>query len=309
MKLISVVTPCYNEEQNVQEVYDRVRKVFEFKSNYQYEHIFIDNASTDKTVEILRRIALSDKHIKIIVNARNFGPVRSPFYGLLQTSGDAATVLAADLQEPPELLYQFIEKWESGYKIVVAIKQDSKEARIMFLIRKLFYYIAKKVSDLDLLQNFAGFGLYDRKIIDILKKIEDPYPYFRGLICEIGFERAEIKFVQPARTRGKTGISLYLLFDVAMLGIMSHSKIPLRIATITGFCLSSISILISIIYFLGKLLFWNYIPIGIAPLIIGVFFFASVQLFFIGIIGEYVGTIYSQILKRSLVIEKERVNF
>ncbi|MFH1825468.1 MAG: glycosyltransferase family 2 protein [Candidatus Firestonebacteria bacterium] len=308
-KLISVVTACYNEEENVEELYKQVKNVFAELKEYKYEHIFIDNASTDKTVPILKEIAKVDKNIKIIVNARNFGHIRSPFHGLLQSNGEAVVLTVADLQDPPVMIKDFIKKWEEGYKIVVATKKESQESTAMFAIRKAFYKFINKISEIELTENFTGFGLYDKKVIEILKKIDDPYPYFRGLICDIGFERAEVEFVQPTRKRGITKNNFYTLYDMAMLGITNHSKIPLRISTMLGFTLSIISVLIAIIYFLFKIIFWSNFPMGMAPLVIGLFFFASVQLFFIGILGEYIGSIYTQVLKRPLVIEKERINF
>ncbi len=309
MKLISVVTPCYNEEENVLELYQKVKEVFSKLPEVAYEHIFIDNASPDRTVTILKEIAAKDKNVKIIVNARNFGHIRSPFYGLLQSNGDASAFLAADFQEPPELLADMVKKWQEGFKVVIAIRKNSAESKLMFWIRSMYYKLVKKLSDVELIHNFNGFGLYDSKVIDVLRKIEDPYPYFRGLICEIGFERAEIGFDQPERKRGKTKSSFYVLFDLAMLGITSNSKIPLRIATIAGFILSIMSALTAFVYFICKLLFWMDFPMGIAPLVIGLFFFSSVQLFFTGILGEYLGLTYTQVHKRPLVVEKERVNF
>jgi glycosyltransferase involved in cell wall biosynthesis len=303
------VTPCYNEEENVEDVYRQVRAVFDSLEGYAYEHIFIDNASTDKTVAILKNIAKNDRNVKIIVNARNFGHIRSPYYALLQASGDANIKLAADLQDPPSMIEDFIKKWEEGYKIVVGVKKQSEESRIMFGIRKLYYNLINILSETELIKNFTGFGLYDRKVIEILRDLNDPYPYLRGIISEIGFEKAQIEYIQPARKRGITKNNFYSLYDMAMLGITSHTKIPLRLATMLGFGLSLISLLAALFYFIYKLLFWQSFSVGIAPLVIGLFFFASVQLFFIGIIGEYVAFIHTQVLKRPLVIEKERVNF
>jgi len=309
MPFISIVTPCYNEEENVEELYHQVKSLFKNFSGYSYEHIFIDNASTDSTVPILKKIAKEDKNVKIIVNARNFGHIRSPYYGLLQARGDAVINIAADLQDPPSLILEFIKKWEAGYKIVVGVKKISKESYLMFRIRKLYYKLLNFLSEIELIENFTGFGLYDRKIIEILKKFDDPYPYFRGLICEIGFEKAKIEYVQPRRKKGKSKNNFYTLYDIAMLGIIKHSKIPLRIATILGFSFSIISFLIALGYFIYKLLFWERFSVGIAPIVIGGFFIASIQLFFLGIIGEYVGFMYTHVLKKPLVIEKERINF
>ncbi|MBU0455294.1 MAG: glycosyltransferase family 2 protein [Pseudomonadota bacterium] len=309
MKLISVVTPCYNEEGNVQEVYERVRQEFAKLPNYRYEHIFIDNASTDRTVAILKAIATKDKNVKIIVNARNFGHIRSPFYGLLQAQGDAVISLVSDLQDPPELIQAFIQKWEEGYKVVAGVKPTTKENKFMASLRRIFYRFISKISEMHLIQNFTGFGLYDQSIIAILRTIEDPYPYFRGLISEIGFDAAEVPFEQPVRKHGKTKNNFYTLYDIAMLGITSHSKLPIRLATFLGFTLSVVSFLISLFYLIFKLIFWNRFGFGLAPVLIGLFFFASVQLFFIGLVGEYIASIHTQVMKRPLVVERERINF
>lgn len=309
MKLISIVTPCYNEEDNVEKIYNQVKSIFEKLKIYSYEHIFIDNASIDKTVQILRDIAQKDKNIKIIINTKNFGHIRSPYYALMQARGDAATIIAADLQDPPELIAEFLKKWEEGYKIVVAIKKNSEEAWFMSVVRKFYYRVIKKLSDVELIENFMGYGLYDRKIIEILRDINDPYPYFRGLICDIGFKQAQIEYIKPKRKGGASKNSFYNLYDMAILGIVNHSKIPLRMATMLGFTLSFLNIIIAFFYFLYKIFFWNRFSVGIAPLVIGIYFFASIQLFFIGILGEYLAAIHIHVFNRPLVIERERINF
>ncbi len=308
-KLISIVTPCYNEEENIQLIYMKVKAIFDELEIYNYEHIFIDNDSQDKTVELLKEFAAKDKNVKIIVNARNFGHLRSPYHALLQSSGEATILIVADMQDPPELIKDFLVKWEEGFKIVIGVKNESKESPMMFRIRKMYYNIINKLSETELIKNYTGFGLYDKMIIDILKKIDDPYPYFRGLICDIGFEISIIPYIQPVRYRGITKNNFYTLYDVAILGITNHSKIPLRLATMIGFLMAILSFLAAIVYFIFKLIFWYQFTIGLAPLIIGLFFFSSIQLFFIGIIGEYIGSIQTQVLKRPLVIEKERINF
>jgi len=308
-KLISIVTPCYNEEDNVNEVYFQVKAVMELHPQYRYEHIFIDNASKDKTVEKLKEIAKIDNNVKIIVNARNFGHIRSPYHAYLSAYGDAVISIVSDLQDPPTLINDFIKNWEAGYKIVVGIKSQSEESWLFFYIRKLYYNIVSGLSETELLQNFTGFGLYDQSVIEICRKIDDPYPYFRGMISDIGFEIKKILFKQPLRKRGFTKNNFYTLFDIGMLGITNHSKVPLRLATMLGLAISIFSFLIAIIYMVYKIIFWDSFSLGIAPLVIGIFFFSSVQLFFIGIIGEYIGSIHTQVLKRPLVIEKERVNF
>ena len=309
MTLISIVTPCYNEEDNVEEVYRQVKAIFDDLPEYSYEHIFIDNASTDRTVAILKRLAGEDRNIKIIVNSRNFGHIRSPYHALLQSRGDAAIFLVADLQDPPGLIKPFLEKWREGFKIVLGVKTQSKETPAIFLVRKLYYELVSRLSEVELTKNNTGFGLYDRQIVEILRRIDDPYPYFRGLISDIGFESAKVEYIQPARARGITKNNFYTLYDIAMLGITNHSKVPLRLSAMLGFFMSGLSLLVALGYLIAKLLFWNFFSLGMAPIIIGIFFFSSVQLFFIGIIGEYIGSIHTQVLKRPLVIEKERINF
>jgi len=309
MKLISVVTPCFNEEDNVEEVYTRIRDVFKKLPEYRYEQIFIDNCSTDNTQQVIKRIAAADSNVKIIINSRNFGHIRSPFHGLLQAQGDGMIIMSTDLQDPPEKIPEFIEKWAEGYKIVIGVKSGSEESFLMSLMRNLFYKTIGKLSNIKMFEQFTGFGLYDRKIIEILRTMDDPYPYFRGLIAEIGFDVAKIPFKQPRRQKGITKNNFYTLYDMAMLGITNHSKVPLRIATFSGFILSILSLLLAVAYLVAKLLFWDYFTVGVAPILIGIFFFGSVQLFFIGIIGEYLGAIHTQVLKRPRVIEKERINF
>jgi len=308
-KLISIVTPCFNEEENVEELYKQVKKICQDFPNYDFEHIFIDNASTDNTVKILKDIASKDHSIKIIVNARNFGHIRSPHYGLLQARGDAVVLIFADLQDPPDVMKDFIKKWEEGYKVVVGVKDKSKENFFMFFIRKLYYNLIEKFSEIEHIKNFDGFGLYDRCIIDVLKKFKDPYPYFRGIVSEIGFDRTQVSYIQERRKKGKTKNNFYTLYDMAMLGFVNQSKIPLRLASFIGFAMSMVSFIIGLIYLIFKLLNWQEYQLGLASLIIGIFFFSSVQLFFIGVLGEYIGSIYTQVKERPLVVEKERVNF
>jgi glycosyltransferase involved in cell wall biosynthesis len=309
MSLISIVTPCYNEELNAQAVYEQVREIFRSMPEHTYEHIFIDNASVDKTVAILKSIAAKDKNVKIIVNTRNFGHIRSPYHGLLQSHGDASILFVADLQDPPPMIPQFIAKWKEGYKVVLGVKTTAEESWLMFAVRKFYYDLIGRVSDIKLTKNNTGFGLYDKVVIETLRKIDDPYPYFRGLISDLGYESAKIPYNQPTRKRGITSNNFYTLYDMALLGITNHSKVPLRVATIAGFAMSIMSFLVAIGYFIAKLVFWNFFTVGVAPLVIGLFFFSSVQLFFTGLIGEYIGSIYTQVQKRPLVIEKERVNF
>ena len=309
MKMISIVTPCYNEEANVALLIERVKKVMAGIQGYSYEHIFIDNCSRDSTVLILKKIAKDDHHVKIIVNSRNFGHIRSPFHGILQAHGDAVVLVAADFQDPPELISEFVAHWEGGCKVVIGVKKQSRENRLMYGVRKLYYGIVKRISETEQIKNFTGFGLYDRVVIDIMKMMNDPYPYFRGLITEIGFERAEIPFVQPRRMRGKTKNNFYTLWDLAMLGFVNSSKVPFRLASFVGFGGALFSLLIAVSYLVYKLIKWDSFNAGVAPLVIGLFFIGAVQMFFIGMIGEYVGAIYTQVKNRPHVVEKERVNF
>jgi glycosyltransferase involved in cell wall biosynthesis len=308
-KLISVVSACYNEEENVRDCYEQVKKVFEGISAYRYEHLFIDNASKDGTVAILREIAAKDKNVKVIVNARNFGHIRSPYHGMVQAGGAAVISVVSDLQDPPELIPQFIKKWEEGFLVVMAVKADSDETPVFYTIRKLYYELVARLAEIEVIKNATGFGLYDRRFIDILREIDDPYPYFRGLVSEIGFPTAQIPYRQPIRMRGITSNNFYRLYDMAMLGITNHSKVPLRLATMLGFAVSFVSLCVALGYFVWKLLYWDSFQLGLAPLEIGLFFFGSVQLFFIGIVGEYIGAIYTQVQKRPHVVEMERINF
>lgn len=308
-ELISVVTPCFNEEGNIEDLVAQVRQVFKNMNHSRYEHIIIDNDSSDRTQSILKTLAREDHKIKVILNNRNFGHIRSPYYGLLQAKGDAAILMASDLQDPPTMIQDFLQKWREGYKVVLGVKTQSEESTLMFALRKAYYDFVAKVSDTQLVKNNTGFGLYDKKVIELLREIQDPYPYFRGLISELGFKSAKIEYLQPSRKRGITSNNFYKLYDIAMLGITSHSKVPLRLATMAGFTLSILSFLTAVIYLILKLVFWSQFQLGVAPMLIGIFFFMSVQLFFIGIIGEYVGFIHTQVMKRPLVTEKERINF
>jgi glycosyltransferase involved in cell wall biosynthesis len=309
MKHISVVTPCYNEEGNVRELYRRVKQVFSSLEGYTYEHIFIDNASRDRTVAILKEIATEDPSVKILVNARNFGHVRSPYHAMLQATGDAVITIVADLQDPPEMIVEFLRRWEEGYKVVIGIKDSAEESGWMFAVRSLYYCIVSRLSDTELYRNFTGFGLYDRRVVEVARQMDDPYPYFRGQIAEIGFESYRIPYRQPNRKFGITKNNFYRLYDVAMLGIVNHSKVPLRLATFLGFAMSLLSLFAALSYLVAKLVFWDWLQAGVAPMLISLFFFSSVQLFFIGIIGEYIGAILTQVQKRPLVVERERVNF
>jgi len=309
MKKISVVTPCYNEESNVVALYNRVREILKTRPGYAYEHIFIDNASTDGTPALLRGLAAADQNVKVIINTRNFGHIRSPFHGLMQAGGDAVVLLVADFQDPPEMINDFLRHWEAGYKVVLGIKTNSGESGLMFAVRKCYYHLVDGLAEVRINKNNTGFGLYDKEVITQLKKLEEPYPFFRGLVSELGYEAARVEYFQPARRRGITKNNFYTLYDIGMLGIINHSKVPLRLAIFAGGALAGISLLGAFGYFVYKLVFWSSFSVGIAPVVIGLFFFSSVQLIFLGVIGEYVGAIYTQTLKRPLVIEKERINF
>jgi glycosyltransferase involved in cell wall biosynthesis len=309
VKKLSIVSGCFNEAGNVEELVVRVAKAMQFLPQYDYEQIIIDNASTDGTQEILRKLAAENPRLKVIFNARNFGHIRSPYYGMMQGFGDAVIYLASDLQEPPELIPEMVRQWEAGAKAVVGIKDSSDESPAFFAVRRLYYRLVEGLAETQTIQNFTGFGLYDRVIMEYCRSLNDPYPYFRGLIAEVGLPVTRIPYHQPLRMRGFTKNNLYTLYDIAMLGITNFSKVPLRLAAMLGFATALLSLLVACAYFLYKLLFWTNFPLGTAPLVIGLFFFASVQLFFIGILGEYIGAIHTQVLKRPLVVEKERINF
>lgn len=308
-KLISVVTPCFNEESNVEELHLRIAAQFDKLPGYDFEHIYIDNASTDGTAKVIRRLAGADSRVKAIFNTRNFGHIRSPIHAILQARGDAVISMASDLQDPPELIPAFIQQWEAGFKVVAGVKPKSQETPLMFALRRLYYATIGRIADVELIPNFTGFGLYDRTVIELVRRIDDPYPYFRGMIADLGFEHAEVPFEQPLRRRGITKNNFYTLYDIAMLGITGHSKVPIRLATMAGFALSGLSLLVALIYLVYKLLYWDQFSLGVAPILIGFFFFASIQLFFIGLLGEYILQIHTQVQKRPLVIERERINF
>jgi glycosyltransferase involved in cell wall biosynthesis len=309
MKTISILTPCFNEEGNVREVYERVRNVLASLGKYRYEHVFIDNASSDHTFAILRDIAAHDHNVKVIRNTRNFGHIRSPMHGMHQTTGDCVISIVSDLQDPPEMIPTLLEKWEEGYPVVVCIKTGSDEHGLMFWIRKQYYALVNRLSGVETYQNFTGFGLYDRKVVDAIKSLKDPYPYFRGMVAEIGYPHYEIPYHQPVRTRGITKNNFYSLYDNAMLGITNLSKVPLRLVIFAGFAGALMSVLLGFGYFVYKLIFWNHFSVGVAPLVIGMFFLASIQLASLGVIGEYIGQIHTQIQGRPFVFESDRINF
>ena len=306
---LTILSPCYNEKGNVRALHERVKAAMGTVQGCRFELLFIDNASTDGTVDELRALAAGDPSVRVILNNRNFGHVRSPYHGLLEAAGDAVIVLSADLQDPPELLPEFIRLWRGGCAVVLGQKKASAENPVFFAARRAYYRLVKRLSDIDLLENVTGFGLYDRSVIEAFRGLDEPYPYVRGLISELGFSVGLVPYEQPVRRAGRSKNNLYTLYDLAMLGITSHSKVPLRLATMFGFAASAVSFLVGVAYLAYKLLFWQRFALGIAPVVIGLFFFASVQLFFIGIIGEYLGAIHTRVFRRPLVIERERINF
>jgi glycosyltransferase involved in cell wall biosynthesis len=309
MKLISVVSSCYNEQDNVESLYETVRKLFAELPQYRYEHILVDNGSKDRTAEVLRSIAARDPNVKVILNTRNFGHIRSSYHAILQARGDAVIGMASDFQDPPELIPEFIRKWEEGYRIALGVKQEAEESGLFYAIRSRYYRTLARIADTEIVQQATGFGLYDRTVVEALRRMNDPYPFFRGLLAEVGFDVARVPFTQPARRRGVTSQNFYTLYDIAFLGIVNHSKVPLRLATMTGFATAVLSLLVALGYLTYKLMFWQQFTVGVAPLVIGLFFLSSVQLFFVGIVGEYIGSIYTQVRNHPHVFEKERINF
>ena len=307
--LISLSIPCYNEEENVDELYRRICETVDKIPQYQFEFVFIDNASEDQTVQKLVFLASKDPRVKIIVNTRNFGHIRSPYWGMMQTRGSATIALASDLQDPPELIPQFLAQWELGWKVVLAVKPRSKTNFFVHKLRRLYYQVLDGIANIDLVKDATGFGLYDKKVLDQVRKISDPYPYLRGLICELGFSIKTIPFLQPRRERGISKNNFYTLFDIAMLGIVSHSLVPIRLASICGIVIGFLSLLVAIFYTMMKLLNWYSFPVGMAPIVIGIFLLFSLLFIFIGILGEYIGSIHSYVKNRPIVVERERINF
>ena len=307
-KLISIVTPCFNEEQNIEKLCLEVEKIFK-NLNYKYEHIVIDNKSTDKTRNILKSLVKKNKNLKVILNSKNFGHIRSPYYAMLQSSGDAVILLSADFQDPIELIPDLIDKWKNGNKVVMLKRKSSSENFFMTFVRNSFYKFISKIGETNLVENTTGSGIYDKDIITNLKKINDPYPYFRGLITELTDSISVIEFHQPLRKYGKTKNNFYSLYDLAILGIIKHSKIPVRVMIIFGFISSLICLFISVLYFFLKIIFWSKFSLGLAPLIIGIFGLASLQILMLGILGEYVILILTHSRNLPLVIEEDRINF
>lgn len=309
-KLISVVVPTYNEQENVVPLTDTLVKIFaEELPEYNYEIIFIDNHSKDNTKTLIRRICSENPNVKAIFNARNFGQMRSPVYGFKQAYGDCVVRLNADFQDPPSLIPTFVREWEKGHKIVIGIKEKTEEGFFMAFVRRQYYKFLRKITDIGHIENFTGFGLFDKAFVDVVRNIHDPMPYFRGMVAEFGFEYKTILYQRPNRRAGKSKNHFYTLYDVAMIGITSYSKVMLRLASFLGFIIGGLSFLVALVYFIMKLVHWDWFRSGIAPLVIGVFFLGGVQLFFIGLLGEYVLAINSRVLDRPLVVEEERLNF
>lgn len=309
-KTISVMIPCYNEEENARPIYEAVRdELRKSCASYDYEILFIDNKSTDRTREIIRSICAEDKHVKAIFNVKNFGQFNSPYYGLLQTSGDCTITMCADFQDPPELIPKFVAAWEEGYKVVIGRKTKSKEHPFVYWMRGCYYKILKKMSSTEIIEQFTGFGLYDKSFVDTLRDLHDPTPFMRGIVAELGPERKEIEYEQPKRRAGKTHNNFYTLYDAAMLSFTSYTKNGLRIATFSGFIIAFISFIIGLFYLIMKLLFWYKFTAGYAPMMIGIFFMGGIILAFMGFMGEYVMAINARVMNRPLVVEEERINF
>lgn len=309
MKKISIVAPTYNEEQNIITLYGRIKDAISKLENYIFEIIIIDNASTDNTRVLLRGLAKEDKSIKLIFNTRNFGHIRSPYWGIMQAHGDAVIYLASDLQDPPEYIGRFIGEWEKGWKVVLATKEKSKTNQITHKLRKLYYLLLDKITDVEIIRNSTGFGLYDKIVIDKIRAINDPYPFLRGLISELGYPVKRLEFEQPRREFGVTKNNIYTLYDIALLGIVSHSNIPLRISSLIGYAISIASFMLGLIYLVLKMNDWYAFPRGVAPIIILMFFFFGLLFIFLGLIGEYISVIYTHVRNRPVVVESERVNF
>jgi len=311
MKIISIITPCFNEEQNVVECHEAVKRVFEGLEDYDFEHIFADNASTDNTLERLRELADRDKRIKVIVNSRNFGPLRSCFNALLSCGGDAAVVmLAADLQDPPELIPEFIKKWESGYEIVYGIRKKREGNAMLSLVKKFYYRLANQTSLVNLPPDTGEFQFIDRMVIEALREYDDYYPYLRGMIASCGFKSTGVEYTWQARKKGRSKSNLYHLVDLALNGLISFSNLPLRICILIGFLLAAGSIIYALSQLIINIIFFHQlVNPGMASLLVGIFFFTGVQLFFLGVIGEYISAIHFQVKRRPLIIERERINF
>lgn len=310
MKTVSILVPTYNEEANIALLCEEIVKLFDEElKEYTYEIVFIDNCSKDNSQTIIRDICKLNKQVKAIFNSKNFGPLNSPYYGLLQTTGDCTILMCADFQDPIHMIVDFVREWEKGFNVVIGIKTKSKENKIMYLLRSLYYKTIKKMSNVEQIEHFTGFGLYDKSFIKVLAQLDDPTPFLRGIVAELGPKRKEIPYEQAKRRAGKTSFNLYGYYDAAMLSFTSYTKIGLRIATMAGFIFSGVSLIVALIYLVLKLIYWDRFTAGMAPILIGVFFMGSIQLLFIGLVGEYIMSMNSRIMKRPLVIEEMRINF
>ena len=310
MKKISVLIPCYNEVENAGPISKAVTDILEKElPQYDYELVFIDNDSTDGTRDVIRGLCKENPRIKAIFNARNFGQFNSPYYGMLQVTGDCVIEMVADFQDPVEMIPKYVHEWEKGYKIVIGIKTSSKENKIMYALRSFYYKTIKKLSDVEQIEHFTGSGLYDRDFIEVLRNLDDPTPFLRGIVAELGYKRKEIPYEQPKRRAGKSKNNFYSLYDYAMIGITSYSKVVMRLATFAGFIIGGLSLVAALVYLVLKLMYWDRFSAGVAPMVIGMFFLGALQLFFIGFLGEYVLSINSRVLDRPLVVEEERLNF
>ena len=310
MKKISILVPTFNEEENIKPLCAELINILSGKlPEYDYEILIIDNYSTDRTREHILELCATDKKIRAIFNAKNFGHIRSPFHGMLQTTGDCTIGMCADFQDPPEMIVNFVREWEKGSKVVIGKKNKSYENPVMRLLRSFYYKLIKQISDTEQVEHFTGFGLYDKTFVEVLRQLDDPMPYMRGIVAELGFSRMEIEYVQQKRRFGKTKNNWYTLYDMAMLGITSYSKMVMRLATIFGFIISGLSFAVAMYYLIMKLIYWDKFPFGTAPIIISIFFLGSIQLFFIGFLGEYILNINTRVMKRPLVVEEKRINF
>ncbi len=310
MKTISIVIPCYNEQENVVPLYEALRSMFSLQlPGYRYELIYIDNDSQDSTRQLIRGLCRQDPQVRAIFNAKNFGQFNSPYYGMLQSGGDATVLMAADFQDPVEMIPEFVHAWEEGYRIAIGVKTRSKENPLMYALRGVYYKLIKKMSSVDQISQFTGFGLYDHAFIEVMRKLDDPTPFLRGIVAELGFRRKEIPYTQPKRRAGITHNNLYTLYDAAMLSFTSYTKVGLRMAVFFGAVCSGLSMLIAILYLIMKLIWWDRFPAGMAPMLIGMLFLGSVQIFFIGLLGEYILSINQRVMRRPLVVEEERLNF
>lgn len=310
MKKVSILIPCYNEEENVGPMSEAIVRMFtEELTQYDYELVFIDNDSRDRTRSILREICAANPKVKAIFNAKNFGQFNSPYYGILQTTGDCVISMVCDFQDPIELIPQYLAAWEEGYRIVIGIKTSSRESRLVYFLRSIYYKMIKKFSSVEQIEHFTGSGLYDREFVEVLRNLKDPTPFLRGIVAELGYKRKEIPYEQPQRRAGKTHNNWYSLYDAAMLSFTSYTKIGLRLATFGGVAIGAVSFVIAVVYLVLKLIYWDSFSAGMAPVLIGMFFLGAVQLFFLGFLGEYILSMNQRIMNRPLVIEEERINF